>query len=235
MSVPVYISAAVEGLVDEAVICKLIEHAGGKAGPVYGKGGKTALRSKLDGYNHAARHAPWVVLVDLDQDHDCAPPFRMTWMPAPADGLCFRIAVRAVEAWLLADSKSIGRFFGVATSKVPASPENLSDPKQALVELARGSRWRAMRSDMVPREGSGRSVGPAYTSRVIEFVDTWRPREAAAQADSLRRAIECLRRLIEDAGASGSSALQHHDAATPLLGPQRHRRVDSRGAKRRDA
>lgn len=195
---PLYISAAVEGLVDEAVIQRLILHAGGVPGPVYGKSGKAGLRSKVNGYNNAARRSAWVVLVDLNGDHDCAPPLRQEWIPAPATGLCFRVAVRAVEAWLLADAKSIAGFLGVARSRVPTEPETLKHPKQGLVNLARGARRQAIRDDMVPRAGSGRIEGPAYTSRVVEYVwNRWRPEVAAEQADSLRRAIACLSRLID--------------------------------------
>jgi hypothetical protein len=53
---------------------------------------------------------------------------------------------------------------------------------------------------MIPREGSGRAVGPAYTSRLIEYVETaWRPREAAQRSESLRRALVCLERLVRKA------------------------------------
>ncbi|MBI4564946.1 MAG: AAA family ATPase [Planctomycetes bacterium] len=45
-----------------------------------------------------------------------------------------------------------------------------------------------------------RSVGPAYSSRLIEYVERhWRPRVAANRSDSLRRAIECLQRLVREA------------------------------------
>lgn len=56
------ISAAVEGLVDEAVARRLIIHAGARPGPVYGRQGKPFLRQKIAGYNNAARRA-------------CRPPF----------------------------------------------------------------------------------------------------------------------------------------------------------------
>ena len=53
-----------------------------------------------------------------------------------------------------------------------------------------------VRQDMVPREGSGRTEGPAYTSRLIEYAtDRWRPDVAVRRADSLRRAVACLQRL----------------------------------------
>lgn len=192
------IAAAVEGPTDEAVASKLITHVGANAGPVYGKQGKAHLKDRVSGYNNAARHAPWLILVDLDHDADCAPPLRQAWLLEPAPLLCFRVVVRAVEAWLLADAEALSRFLGVAQSMVPTQPETLDDPKAALVKLARASRRNAIRHDMVPRESSGRAVGPAYSSRLIEYVGNhWRPAEAAERADSLDRAIRCLRRLAQ--------------------------------------
>jgi hypothetical protein len=110
MPVSVVISAAVEGDVDEAIVRKLVAHAGGQIGNVYGKNGKPMLRKKIKGYNNAARHTPWLVLIDLDNDADCAPPVREEWVPDPATHLCFRIAVREVEVWLMADAKTLARF-----------------------------------------------------------------------------------------------------------------------------
>ena len=54
----VIISAAVEGIVDEAVTRKLITEAGGRPGTIYGKNGKPFLRRHINGYNNAARHLP---------------------------------------------------------------------------------------------------------------------------------------------------------------------------------
>jgi len=195
---PVTISAAVEGLVDEAVVRRLIACAGGHPGPVYGKNGKPALRQKINGYNNAARHTPWVVLVDLNSDADCAPPLRHDWLPTPAPRLCFRVAIRQVEAWLMADAETLAAYLGVAKRIIPKDPESLPDGKTAMVNLSRQSRKRAIQQDMVPRPGSGRKVGPAYASRLIEYAQGyWRPEFAAKRADSLRRAIDCLRRLVE--------------------------------------
>jgi hypothetical protein len=198
MERPVSISAAVEGLVDEAVARRLIVLAGGRPGPVYGKNGKSFLRQKILGYNNAARHFPWLVLVDLDQDADCAPPVREEWLPDPAPNLCFRVAVREVESWLMADAEALAGFLSVARSRIPPNPENLDDPKVVMVNLARHSRRLPIRVDMVPRPGSGRVVGPAYVSRLVEYIlDRWRPEIAAKKSDSLRRAIECLNNLVK--------------------------------------
>lgn len=191
------ISAAVEGMVDEAVVRKLIIHAGAAPGDVYGRQGKSLLRQKIAGYNNAARRIPWIVLVDLDRDHDCAPALRHAWLPQPAPYLCFRVAVREIEAWLLADPERVASFLSVGSSRLPSDPERLDDPKETMVNLARASRRRDIREDMVPRPGSDRQVGPAYASRLIELVSVhWRPEVAARRAESLMRAIRCVKRLV---------------------------------------
>jgi len=193
------VSAVVEGIVDESVVRKLIVESRGNLGPIHVKNGKPSLRRQIQGYNNAARLSPWMVLIDLDHDAECAPPLCEEWLPDPAPYLCFRVAVREVESWLLADAKSLASFLKVAQSRIPADPEQTADPKREMVNLARRSRSQAIRQDMVPRERSGRSVGPAYASRLMEYVQTsWRPEVAVERSESLRRALACLERIIKE-------------------------------------
>src|SRR4030042_1572233 len=127
---PVFIQSAVEGLLDEAVIKRLIEHIGAVPGPTYGKYGKSYLREKVGGYNAAARSSPWVVLVDLNHEEDCAPPLRASWLPHPERGMCFRVAVREVEAWLLADREPGARLLRPPSAAfTPDDPDALQDPE----------------------------------------------------------------------------------------------------------
>ena len=197
MAASVIISMAVEGIVDEAVAHKLIVQAGGYPGAVYGKNGKQYLNRQIQGFNNAAKHFPWMVLVDLDRDAECAPPLCRKWVSDPARYLCFRVAVREIEAWLLADAASLASFLSVARSRIPGEPEQISHPKTEMVNIARRSRRREIRQDMIPREQSGRAVGPAYASRLIEYIQkAWRPDVAINRSDSLKRAIACLHHLI---------------------------------------
>ena len=199
---PVVILSAVEGTVDEAVSRRLIEHVDATPGTVYGKNGKAQLRRVIDGYNMAARRSPWLVIVDLNSDAECAPPMSRQWLHKPAPRMCFRIAAREIEAWLLADREALAGFLKLPRSRLPANPEGVANPKRLVVDLARRSPKHAVREDMVPRRGSGREVGPAYASRLIEFVQrSWRPAVAAQHANSLSRCIECLRDLARG-GAS---------------------------------
>ena len=196
----IVISAAVEGSVDEVVVKRLIVDAGGIPGGVYGKNGKLPLRARINAYNSAARFQPWIILVDLNHEADCAPELCRAWLPTRSPKLCFRVAIREVEAWLLADRERIADFLSIAQSRVPVDPESEENPKQVMVNLAARSRRRNIQEDMVPRPGSGRQVGPAYTSRLIEFISDpasgWRPDVASEYSQSLKRCIECLRRLV---------------------------------------
>ena len=107
--------------------------------------------------------------------------------------------MREVEAWLLGDGERIAEFLGLHVSRIPSQPELLDDPKLTIVNLARRSRRRDIRTDMVPSPESGRQVGPAYTSRLVEFVSHWRPDAASERCKSLSRAMACLVRIATTA------------------------------------
>jgi len=196
----VEISCAVEGLLDEAILIRIIEGVGARVGTEYNRGqGKHSILKKLKGYNNAAKYAPWCVLIDLNTKYECAPLLREEKLRNPSRLMCFRIAVREVESWLLADRERLAAFLHIDQNLIAGNPEALDDPKQTMVNLARRSPDREIREDMVPRPGSGRKVGPAYSSRLTEFVSEtrsgWRPSVAARRSDSLKRCLKALKEL----------------------------------------
>jgi hypothetical protein len=71
--VPIFVSGAVEGPSDEAVLRRIVDTRGAEIHRVQVQNGKANLRRALPGYNAAAERDPWLVLVDLDQDFNCAP------------------------------------------------------------------------------------------------------------------------------------------------------------------
>jgi hypothetical protein len=183
-------------MVDDAILRRLLRHTSLEPGPIQIKEGKQNLLARLSGYNNAARFSPWVVLLDLNSDAPCASEYRGNLLPAESDFMNLRIAVRQVEAWLLADRGHVARFLSVSAERIPRAPEGAVNSKLAMVNIARGSRSRAIVADMVPREGSGRSTGPAYPSRLIEFIDTrWDPDAAEQHSPSLSSCLNRLRQL----------------------------------------
>jgi hypothetical protein len=187
------VNIAVEGDLDEEVLRRVLNLLNIQVENTYGKKGKGNLRSNIKRYNSAAAIAKWIVLVDLNQEAECPPTFVSSWLPNRNRNLQLRVAVRAIEAWLLADKSEIARFLNVSVSKIPHSPEDERNPKVTLINIARQSRSRNIREDMVPKENGTASQGPGYTSRLIEFSTSyWDPRRAAQNAPSLEKSLNSL-------------------------------------------
>lgn len=156
-------------------------------------GGNGPLKAGMERFVAASHALPHVVLTDLD-DNYCPPALLRDWR---ADRLpprvLIRVAVREVEAWLMADRSGIAEFLSVSVVKVPASPESEMDPKQTLVGLARKSRKRRLAQELAPQAGSSNRVGPLYNARLVEFASSfWDVERARESAPSLDRAMQRL-------------------------------------------
>lgn len=151
------------------------------------------LKKNIIGFNQASKGMPYLILTDLD-DRECAPLLINEWLPQTRNpNLIFRIAVREVESWLLADDAGFARFLGIAKHKLPRNPDDLRDPKATLINLARTSRKRDIKADIVPKPGSTAKQGPAYNDCLISFVkDTWNPEKARRHSQSLEKALRAL-------------------------------------------
>ena len=184
---------AVEDPLSEAVARTILQQSSSDfhVGRVFTRGGSGYLRSTINGFNNAAKGCPFLVLTDLDS----APSFaaiRDNWMTHPIHpNLVFRVAVRAIESWVLADRPGIAAFLGVPAELIPRDVDSIADPKQELIELARRSRYANIRSDIVPPASSTRAIGPNYNGRLVGFVENkWSAEIAAECSASLARAIQ---------------------------------------------
>ena len=110
---------------------------------------------------------------------------------------CFHVAVREVEAWLLADRVGFAGFLGARRELVPLNADAIEDPKACLINLARRSPRRDLRADIVPPPGSTRQIGPNYNGRMISFVkDRWDISAAKQSSPSLLRTVNAIGRFI---------------------------------------
>lgn len=179
------VSCAVEGALDEVIARRLLAHVGLVCGPIYAGEGKQRLRRRIRGYAHGARRDPWFVLVDLDHEHACAAALVDEWLPQVPALMRLRIAVREVEAWLLADRAGIATFLSISRDRIPRKVDELDDPKSLMISVASRSRRRAIREGVPPRAASGRSIGPLYVSelsRLVWSIGTWTKRRSAVPA-----------------------------------------------------
>lgn len=191
----------VEDALSEAMMRKIITDAGKHlvVDRQIVTGGSGNMRRDVPKYRAASRAVPHVVLADLDRV-PCAADLRRHWqaMSIP-DTMLFNVAVREVEAWLLADQEGIAAMLGIATHRVPRDADAESDPKRALVNLARHCRYRRLREELVPAAGSVNQVGPLYNVRLSHFAtESWSVHRARTRSPSLARAVERLRAFVPE-------------------------------------
>lgn len=193
------ILVAVEGDTDVPFVIRLCASAGFDAvTPILSLGGKDELDKRIAGFAAAAGGFPHLVVRDLDVDAPCAAAWLSNHRPKRAGRyFCLRLAVRAIEAWFLADRDHAAAALRVPTSRLPLAPDDEKNPKQTLVNLARSSTKRAVRQAVVPASGASRIVGAGYSSWLLEAAEGWRVEHAAAASPSLGRAVIRLRELRE--------------------------------------
>lgn len=191
---PIPINLVFEDELSEFVLSKLLSCFGQKfyTGYSYNGRGFGYIKKNIHGFNQAAITTPFLILTDLD-NHECPITLKNEWIKHPINpNLIFRVAVREVEAWLLADIEGFSSYIGVSEANFPLEPEIEADPKQTLINLVRRSRKRAIREDIVPINANAQ-IGPNYNQRLMEFVlNHWNLNNAIQRSDSLGRAYTCL-------------------------------------------
>lgn len=195
---PIAASLATEGALDEQVLRQLIAQSARQIAPgvCYGKRGRDHLKQNLPRFNQAAQHHPFIILADLEDD-ECAPALLREWLPRGSNPkLVFRIAVRMIESWLLADRQALAKFLGVPVAILPDTPDAEINCKARIIELARRSRLREIRQDVVPAPQSTSRIGKNYVGQLSRFaLQHWQAKRAAKNSPSLAKAIRALRKF----------------------------------------
>lgn len=164
---------------------------------MHGLKGKAWLDANAPTLIRAGRGHPVLVVRDLNQD-GCVVDLRRKLDDGSGRFARVRIAVRAIEAWILADREAIAAALGVGLTRIPDEPDGLADPKRGLVDVAQASRSLQVRRAVLPRERSGSATGSGYNDFLTAFVrDAWSPDRAQERSPSLLRA----RRAIADVTA----------------------------------
>lgn len=188
------VNLATEDELSEVTLSRILEVIEGfSVGTLYRRGGFGYLRRTVPGWNQAAKGIPFIVLTDLDA-YMCPTAQMNDWLKVPKHrNLLFRVAVREVESWLLADSRNLSDFLGVKFSLVPVDTDSLPDPKATLVQLSRKSKLRWVRESIVPVKGSTAKQGPNYNGCLCAFVrEQWDLNAAKANSASLARTVDRL-------------------------------------------
>lgn len=196
----VYAQVIVEGPTDIPVVTALMCAAGWADSEfsVTSANGKGVIDRDLKNYWEAARVLPYVVFRDLDRDGaGCPVTLRAQLVehtPGESPDLLIRIVDQCIESWILADRQGVAEFCdrSMASVKSPAShhkPYLLSIMKEAKLK------------DAVDGKGRELDFGPAYAIHLQRLMTHhWSIERAAAESDSLRRALKRLTDLHDRLG-----------------------------------
>ncbi len=160
--------------------------------------GSGAIKSNCEAFLKMAKkgiHS--FILTDLDSA-ECACSLIRRWFSIPETDdvilppeCMFRVAVREVESWIIADYEAWGAFIGIPSVNFSMQPDQLDDPKRHILNVIRRKGRKKIHREMLPQGVA--QIGPRYNEVLCDFVDNlWEPERAAERSPSLDRALKAL-------------------------------------------
>jgi len=194
-----YIQIATEDKICDAVAKRLIkEYTPFKVMEDIRLTGNSYLKNNLKNFYQLSLYTPVFLLTDLDRK---ACPLKLIeeWHKSVtiplSHNLLFRVAVREIESWLLADNQGMQPLLQHKKPFIITNPDELPNPKEKLLRLALKSP-KAIREELVKQKGETVSQGIGYNTTLPQFVYTsWCPKRASEHSESLRRACERLKQF----------------------------------------
>ena len=198
----VYAQVIVEGPTDEPVLNALMRAAGWNHDQFEVKraNGKGVIDRNIKKYWEAARVLPYVIFRDLDRDGEGCPVTLRAQLvehtPGESPDLLIRIVDQCIESWILADRHGIAEFCNRSAASVEPPT---SHHKPYLLRLMKEAKLK----DAVEEKGRELDFGPAYELHLQRLMTHhWSIERAAAESDSLRRALKRLTELHNRLGGS---------------------------------
>lgn len=193
------ISLAVEDDLSEFVLRRVLSERSVQYNVrrVLKKGGFGYLKKQCRAFNNLAQSCPVLLLTDLDQS-SCPTELIKDWISFQMHPrFLMRVAVREIEAWLLAHESALRKFLKVRGSAGFRNPELLPDPKASLLSLAASSPTRRLREALTRTNSDGNlRQGPAYNTTLAEFLNTLpcmtRTMKRCASFERMLRALDRL-------------------------------------------
>ncbi|MCY3742949.1 MAG: hypothetical protein OXH00_18190 [Candidatus Poribacteria bacterium] len=185
---------AVEDELSESISTQILGHFDIEIWYTIRGKGNVSLRQKAPELNRSANGASIFLLTDLDSPKECPPGLIRSWIRGALNpSFLFRVAVMEVESWVMADRMGFADFLSVPSHRIPSPTDNILNPKEFLLALARRSKKKAVREALVPAQGATLSVGNQYNTLLSEFVqEHWNLERAASVSPSLKRTLDRL-------------------------------------------
>jgi hypothetical protein len=160
--------------------------------------GYGAIKSNCEAFLKMAKRGIYLfILTDLDTA-ECACSLIRSWFSIPKNDdvvlppqCIFRVAVREVESWIIADHEAWASFIGIPATNFSTQPDQLEDPKRHLLNVIRRKGRKKIHREMLPQGAA--QIGPRYNEILCNFVESsWEPERAAKRSPSLERALQSL-------------------------------------------
>lgn len=164
--------------------------------PSIDKKGVTKLIPELHRYIRQAKEFRPVLCI-ADTDGQCIKELLDQWLPKQQipDNFLLRLAVSEAESWLLADNEALANYLEVSPARIPRTPDEIADPKRNLLSLARKSKKRVIRLEVVSQSDPEKQ-GNGYNQHLCDFVRMhWSAHRAAGNSPSLKRSIMRIAKL----------------------------------------
>ncbi|MXY29213.1 hypothetical protein F4Y59_13770 [Candidatus Poribacteria bacterium] len=187
---------AVEDELSESISRQILRHFNFEIQHTIRGKGNVFLRQKAPELNRSANRTSIFLLTDLDTPRDCPLGLIRSWIKGPINPtFFFRVAVMEVESWVMADRMGFAAFLSIPLHRIPSPTDDILNPKEFLLSLARRSKKKSVREALLPAQGSTLSVGNEYNTLLSEFVqEHWNIERAAAVSPSLKRTLDRLSR-----------------------------------------
>ena len=146
-----------------------------------------------------------ILVTDLDANHtpnDLGRNwFGVVCLSALPKGFLFRVAIREIEAWIMADRKGFAPYLSVSPDNFPDDSESILDPKRFLLNLIDAKCKKKRFREMLPLKGQ--KIGINYNPILVDFVENhWNIANATLHSSSLRRAIDRIGSFLESKQSS---------------------------------
>ncbi|HDX8444990.1 DUF4276 family protein [Aeromonas hydrophila] len=193
------ISIASEDIISETVLSKIVsEICAGEIVHRLGRTGCGDLTKNISKYNKLAMLHPVILMLDLDS-RSCADAYVSSICAKikKDPGLHIVVPVTEIESWLLSDKKTLSACLGVNEKIMPVEPDKLINPKQTIINLARKSKLREIKSGLPPATGEKCSIGISYNTVLCDYVNNyWRVNVAKEYSPSLQKTVDMLSVIV---------------------------------------
>ncbi|EOO9756527.1 hypothetical protein CXB03_RS23915 [Escherichia coli] len=190
------ISIATEDILTEEAMVKIIASNGHfEIKNKLGKQGCGYLTSNLEKFNNLAALHHVLVVLDLDLKEN-AVTYRSeieNKLRNKHERLKIIIPIREVESWILADRGGLSDYFKISKDRIDRTPDELLDPKEKIITLAKLSKNGVIKRGIPPKAGAAAKVGLPYNTILSTFIrDHWDFRSAMEHSPSLCETVQLI-------------------------------------------